>query len=111
MYIVDSDLDLDSAARTYKSRDIEPRRIIEAFQESGKHQVEIVFTCHEYKNAYSCRNTFGCALTRMGVPHIKATTLNGHVYLVNELVPRKTLAERKRINFYKKRKKGENRSE
>ena len=107
MYIVDSDLDLDSTARTYKSRDIEPRRIIDAFQHSGKHQVEIVFTCHEYKNAYSCRCTFASALTRMGVPHIKAKTLNGHVYLVNELVPRKTLAERKRTNFYKKRKKEE----
>ena len=107
MYIVDSDLDLESTPRTYKSHDIEPRRIIEAFQKSGQHQVEVVFTCHEYKNAYSCRSTFASALTRMGVPNIQVKTLNGHVYLVNDLVPRKTLAERSRTNFYKKRKKGE----
>ena len=106
MYILDSDLDLESTPRTYKSRDIEPRRIIDAFQRSGKHQVEVVFTCHEYKNAYSCRSTFASALTRMGVPHIKAKTLNGHVYLMNELVPRKTLTERTRTNFRKRRKKG-----
>ena len=39
----------------------------------------------------------------MNLPHIQARTLNGHVYLVNTLIPRKTLTERKSKYYYRKR--------
>ena len=39
----------------------------------------------------------------MNLPHIQARTLNGRVYLVNTLIPRKTLTERKSKYYYRKR--------
>ena len=103
MFLIDSDIDLSSTPRAYKSRDFDPRQILDYFLRSGKHQVEVVFTCHEYKNAYSCRNTFATAITRMHATDLEAKTLNGHVYLVNNAVERRPLTDKTRKNFYRHR--------
>ena len=103
MQIIDSDLDLDHAPREYRDHQLEPSRIVDDFSRSGKHQVEVVFTVHEYKHAYSCRNTLATTILRMNLPHIQARTLNGRVYLVNTLIPRKTLTERKSRYYHRKR--------
>ena len=103
MQIIDSDLDLDHTPRTYRDHHLEPGRIVDDFRRSGKHQVEVLFTVHEYKHAYSCRYTLATTIIRMNLPHIQARTLNGRVYLVNTLIPRKTLTERKSKYYYRKR--------
>ena len=66
-------------------------------------RLKVVFTVHEYKHAYSCRNTLATTILRMNLPHIQARTLNGRVYLVNTLIPRKTLTERKSRYYHRKR--------
>ena len=88
MYLVNSDIDLEHQRRGFKSRNQDPARILDAFQRSGRRQVQLVFTRNEYKNAYSCRSTFANAITRMNIPHIQVRTLNGKVYLINTLVKR-----------------------
>ena len=66
-------------------------------------------TCHEYKNVYTCRATFSTALRRMDMPHIHVKTLNGKVYLINDLVPRRRPLpgdpphKPKVINIYRRR--------
>ena len=113
MQIIDSDLDLDHTPRIYREHRLEPSRIIDDFSRSGKHQVEVLFSVHEYRHAYSCRNTLATTIIRMNLPHIEVRTLNGHVYLVNTLIPRTPLTERTQKSYYRKRrsKKGEKQSD
>ena len=103
MQIIDSDLDLDHTPRIYREHRLEPGRIIDDFSRSGKHQVEVLFSVHEYRHAYSCRNTLATTIIRMNLPHIEVRTLNGHVYLVNTLIPRTPLTERSQNSYYRKR--------
>ncbi|MBQ9664262.1 MAG: hypothetical protein IJV40_14040 [Oscillospiraceae bacterium] len=102
MQLIESDINLDNSTRDYKHKNINPQQIVDSFQRSGMRQARISYTCHEYKNAYSCRSTFANAIRRMNVPHIRVQTLNGRVYLINTLAE-PGVGSGAHLNFYRKR--------
>lgn len=105
MYLTVSYLNLDAEKRLYKPRLQDPQRVIDTFQRTGWRQAELVFTCHEYRDAHSCRSTLAKAIERMHATHIRVRTLNDRVYLINTLIDRNPATPPARHNFYGRRRK------
>ena len=86
MRLVDATFDFEREPRAYHARNIRPAEVIQDFRRSCKPVMELKFTKHEYRDCSSCRATFANAIRAMGLGHLRVTSKNGRVYLINDSV-------------------------